>query len=942
MSSFQSGHFAGVFGIWTSVSLLAMRLVKFKQPRTRRGYSRTPRVANYGASSYGLEKCFQTKNLSITYNGSHSHTQLPKMSGRGPGRPPRVREKSPSSTPVPSTEPATDGSQLPDAQWDAMTKVLNAIYDYRTEDGFDPSKLFHRKVNKRVIPEYYETIKEPMAMSTVKQKINTRVYHSFADFVRDFALIPHNAQVFNVPDSGAFQDALVIKEQLEKQLQLLVKDGIITQEVAPLPDLGEIPTYENVPLEDGEGDDDEESDEEGDEDEEDEGDEEEDGRKKRKRGRPSLAKRGDGDGKRSRGRPPKLLTPMEARIHAILRGLRRPRNDDHQLLIRHFDRLPDKAAMPEYYVEIRNPIAYDILKRKVKRKKYRTLEDFVSDVNLMWNNAKLYNTDESEIYQDADMLQKETNRLYEEERAKPDDTFVDEEGKIPMPAGILHNGELYKVGDWVHIQNPNDLTKPIPAQIYRTYKNPNGQSVVNACWYYRPEQTVHRFDKRFFPNEVVKTGRYKDHQIEEVEGKCFIMFYTRFFKGRPRNLPEGTEVYVCQARYNETQHHFNTIKTWASCLPDEVRDKDYEMDLFDHPRKMKKYASPISYLLRDDQKETDDFPKVQWGADGAPPKIGAVHRRPRNEKDSPPPEPTPPPPPKLPTPPPRQVPPTPQTHTPSVPQQQQLPRPPSSNARPAYPPTYSQNHQPHIPSPVPPRPPSTHQFNYQPSTPQQPQAMPPRPIQPPQPSYHPSPSHGIPPVPQAPYAPRPPSANYRDPPPVEVYTLPDAANLSIPFAIREQYQRDDFGHVLFFTVPPVAATKQDRAGSARGHSVRYLAEKARRAEMAANKKHRLLDNAPDGIEAHPRKIERLASDQDEQNELQRIQRQAIDMMNRQLADSVRADFTDDDFRALSQMQLTTEQRNSAAEESEKRRMEKRKIVLKNEFFADDWDPRIGS
>ena len=41
-------------------------------------------------------------------------------------------------------------------------------------------------------------------------------YTTFNEFVRDFALIPYNAQVFNIPESGAFQDALVIKEQLEK------------------------------------------------------------------------------------------------------------------------------------------------------------------------------------------------------------------------------------------------------------------------------------------------------------------------------------------------------------------------------------------------------------------------------------------------------------------------------------------------------------------------------------------------------------------------------------------------------------------------------------------------------------------------------------------------------------------------------------------------------
>lgn len=47
----------------------------------------------------------------------------------------KKRDKSPSTTPVPSTEAAqNDGSQLPGAQWEGMQKVLNHIYDYRTEE----------------------------------------------------------------------------------------------------------------------------------------------------------------------------------------------------------------------------------------------------------------------------------------------------------------------------------------------------------------------------------------------------------------------------------------------------------------------------------------------------------------------------------------------------------------------------------------------------------------------------------------------------------------------------------------------------------------------------------------------------------------------------------------------------------------------------------------
>lgn len=180
----------------------------------------------------------------------------------------------------------------------------------------------------------------------------------------------------------------------------------------------------------------------------------------------------------------------------------------------------------------------------------------------------------------------------------------------------------------MHIRNPNDLAKPIVAQIFRTWQDREGQKWINACWYYRPEQTVHRFEKHFYEREVVKTGQYRDHPIADVIDRCFVMFVTRFNKGRPRGLAPDKEVYVCESRYNEEKFYFNKIKTWASCLPDEVRDKDYEMDLFDVPRPMKKIPSPIKHLLRDDAKETDELPRPTWGSPNAPPIIGAVHRRP--------------------------------------------------------------------------------------------------------------------------------------------------------------------------------------------------------------------------------------------------------------------------------------------------------------------------
>lgn len=473
----------------------------------------------------------------------------------------------------------------------------------------------------------------------------TKKYTDFAEYIRDFALIVHNAQIFNRPNSDPVRDVFLIKSLFEKELDRLVERGLITKEDTQFPDLGPIPeaTPEPAPASD---EDDDDGDDDDDDDEAD--DSEDDGKGKRSRRRTGRAMQsgrkgdrfedgprgGDGDGRKKRGRPPRVDTPMEARIKAILKGIRKFRNENGRLKILAFERLPDKTRNPDYYVEIKEPVAIDLIKRRVKRKKYTSLEHFMRDLELMFNNAMQYNEDESDLYKDAKELWEEAKKLADAERQKPDAEYLLEDGRMPLPNGILHNGELWKVGDWVHIQNPNDVTKPIIAQIYRTWQDTDGQQWVNACWYYRPEQTVHQYEKHFYPSEVVKTGQYRDHRVDEIIDRCFVMFVTRFSRGRPRGFDPTKEVYICEARYNEEKHKLNKIKTWASCLPDEVRDKDYEMDMFDTPKRIKKVPSPIKHLLKPDAKPTDKAPAPQWGRENAPPIVGAVHCQPRDENVS--------------------------------------------------------------------------------------------------------------------------------------------------------------------------------------------------------------------------------------------------------------------------------------------------------------------
>ena len=70
-----------------------------------------------------------------------------------------------------------------------------------------------------------------------------------------------------------------------------------------------------------------------------------------------------------------------------------------------------------------------------------------------------------------------------------------------------------------------------------------------------------------------------------------------------------------------------------------------------------------------------------------------------------------------------------------------------------------------------------------------------------------------------------------------MYILSDHANLSIPQEVREQFQRDEKGRVLFFTAPPLNVEQPlTKNGRVLGHSARYLAAKAKKDAMRAAKR----------------------------------------------------------------------------------------------------------
>lgn len=130
---------------------------------------------------------------------------------------------------------------------------------------------------------------------------------------------------------------------------------------------------------------------------------------------------------------------------------------------------------------------------------------------------------------------------------------------------------------------------------------------------------------------------------------------------------------------------------------------------------------------------------------------------------------------------------------------------------------------------------------------------------------------------------------YKAPQPVEVYILSDHANASIPPEIREQFQRDEHGRVLFFTAPPLNTSPTvQKEGRALGHSARYLAAKAARDAMKVAK--RKADEADAVERAETAKKARVEAEKKFEKEVSELGIKAIHALENQLAQATKMDF----------------------------------------------------
>lgn len=294
---------------------------------------------------------------------------------------------------VAAEESDNDSGAPEDLENSPMWQLLEAVRAYQCQ-GYFLSEPFIKLPSKRLYPDYFREIKQPISLNKIAAKIKAEGYSSTMEVVDDLNLLFENAKRYNRPDSKIFKDAVRLQKVMQAKARELINSHMKESES------------------EGEADD----------------------KSRRKSKKPATPV----DSRRSR-KGPETDGLLKKRLKLILRSLVSYVDDTGRPLISIFMERPSRRDYPDYYEVITNPMDMKTIEENVKNNKYTTEEAMVSDLRLMFNNCRLYNEEASQIYCDADTLEHVLNDKVREMRPPGDIA------KTPRTMPRRNKGRNYKL-----------------------------------------------------------------------------------------------------------------------------------------------------------------------------------------------------------------------------------------------------------------------------------------------------------------------------------------------------------------------------------------------------------------------------------------------------------------------------------------------------------------
>lgn len=101
-------------------------------------------------------------------------------------------------------------------------KLLNTLW------RANQSWIFHEPVDpvKLNIPDYFDVVKHPMDLSTIKKKLSNNFYGSTDEMLRDFELVFSNCKLYNPPESEVVNMCNQVIALYQSQLRVLNLDSM--------------------------------------------------------------------------------------------------------------------------------------------------------------------------------------------------------------------------------------------------------------------------------------------------------------------------------------------------------------------------------------------------------------------------------------------------------------------------------------------------------------------------------------------------------------------------------------------------------------------------------------------------------------------------------------------------------------------------------------------
>uniref|UniRef100_A0ABK0M2H3 Polybromo 1 n=1 Tax=Rattus norvegicus TaxID=10116 RepID=A0ABK0M2H3_RAT len=245
-------------------------------------------------------------------------------------------------------------------------QLYDTVRSCRNNQGQLIAEPFFHLPSKKKYPDYYQQIKMPISLQQIRTKLKNQEYETLDHLECDLNLMFENAKRYNVPNSAIYKRVLKLQQVMQaKKKELARRDDI----------------------EDGDS-------------------------------MISSATSDTGSAKRKSSKKNIRKQRMKILFNVVLEA-REPGSG--RRLCDLFMVKPSKKDYPDYYKIILEPMDLKIIEHNIRNDKYAGEEGMMEDMKLMFRNARHYNEEGSQVYNDAHILEKLLKDKRKELGPLPDD-----------------------------------------------------------------------------------------------------------------------------------------------------------------------------------------------------------------------------------------------------------------------------------------------------------------------------------------------------------------------------------------------------------------------------------------------------------------------------------------------------------------------------------------